>query len=103
MLKKRRISEKELKNRVVDYIRRRYPNAWIYKTADIWQSGIPDLLICIYGRLYAIELKAGKNKPTRIQSHVLCNIFKAGARVQVCRSLIEVKDFFDRWEVKDGE
>jgi len=66
---------------------------WLYKTADRWTSGIPDLILCIEGKFYAIELKVGKNKPTRIQAHALEKIKSAGGYSAVCRSIDEVKDF----------
>jgi len=43
----------------------------------------------------AIELKVGKNKPTRIQQYVLKKIEKAGGQSGVCRSITEVKKFLN--------
>lgn len=85
--------ETRLKNIVIKYIKKGYSSAWIYKTADRWQSGIPDLLMCINGRFYAIELKAGRNNPTKLQQYVLNKIRTAGGRAKVCRSVEDVKNF----------
>ena len=63
----------------------------MYKAADRFTSGIPDLLLCIQGKFNAIELKVGSNKPTRIQEFVMREIRKAGGRVSVCRSVEDVK------------
>jgi len=91
----RQNSESQLKEKVIRYIRKSYPSAWLYKSADRWTSGIPDLIICINGKFMAIELKVGKNKPTRIQQYVLKKIEKAGGQSGVCRSITEVKKFLN--------
>ena len=87
------ISETNLKNQVIDFLRQNYPSAWFYKSADRFTSGIPDLILCIEGKFYAIELKVGGNNPTPIQEFVIRKIQGAGGRVVVCRSLNEVKQF----------
>jgi hypothetical protein len=87
------LSESQLKEKVMRYIKAKYPNAWLYKSADRWTSGIPDLILCIDGKFIAIELKVGNNKPTRIQQYVLKKIQEAGGQSGVCRSLNEVKTF----------
>ncbi len=87
------LSETKLKSQVIDLLRREYPSAWFYKSADRWTSGIPDLILCVEERLYAIELKVGRNKPTPIQEFVIKRIQAAGGRAAVCWSLDEVKQF----------
>jgi hypothetical protein len=89
------LSEKNLKNKVIQFIKKNYPHIWIYKTADRWTAGIPDLLLCNKGLLYAIELKVGKNRPTKIQRYVLKRIRSAGGRAAVCWSLDDVKNFLE--------
>ena len=87
------MSETKLKKQVIDFIRRMYPSAWFYKAADRWTAGIPDLVLCVEGRFYAIELKVSDNKTTPIQEFVIRKIQGAGGRAAVCRSLDEVKQF----------
>ena len=86
--------ESYLKNSVVTWIRKNFPGAWVYHPTDRFRAGIPDLLICINGRLFAIELKVKSNKPTKLQSYVLRRIREAGGVSGVCRSLDDVKQFF---------
>ena len=88
-----RLSETNFKRRVIDYLKREYRKAWFYKSADKFTAGIPDLIICLDGLFYAIELKVGSNKPTPIQEVVIRKIQGAGGRAAVCRSLDEVKQF----------
>ena len=87
------LSETRLKNKVIQFIKREYPGVWVYKAADRWTSGIPDLLLCIEGRFYAIELKVGRNQPTKIQRYVIEKIKASGGRAEVCHSVDEVREF----------
>lgn len=41
-------------------------------------NGTPDILACVRGRFYAIEAKAGKNRPTDLQLSNLRRISEAG-------------------------
>lgn len=97
-------SETKLKEKVLAMLKRDFPEAWIYKTADRWKSGIPDVLICRKGRFFAAELKAGNNKATRLQLYVLKQIKRAGGRAAVCRSVDQVRDLLnDEGGGSDGQ
>jgi Holliday junction resolvase len=41
-------------------------------------SGTPDILACVRGKFFGIEVKAGKNKPTELQLSNLRRIEAAG-------------------------
>ncbi len=90
------LSESDLKRKVLAFLKQNYPDSWVYKTSDRWISGIPDLLIVENGRLYAIELKVGKNKATKLQQHTLNAIAVAGGISGVCRSVDDVKTLMKR-------
>ena len=47
-------------------------------TGGFGASGIPDIIGCINGRFFAIECKAGDNKPTALQERELQKINEAG-------------------------
>ena len=98
-----RLSETNFKRRVIDYLKREYPKAWFYKSADKFTAGIPDLIICLNGLFYAIELKVGSNKPTPIQEVVIRKIQNAGGRAAVCRSLDEVKEFLEKGGIQNAQ
>ena len=91
-------SEKRLKEKVLAMLKREYGDAWVYKTADRWKSGIPDLLICRKGFLFAAELKIGnrKGRGFKLQLHVLEQIKRAGGRVAVCRSVDQVRELLNK-------
>ena len=89
------LSETRLKEKVLAMLKKEFRDAWIYKTADRWKSGIPDVLVCKEGRFFAAELKVGKNKATRLQLSVLRKIQRAGGRVAVCRSVDQVRNLLN--------
>jgi hypothetical protein len=84
------MSETQLKNKVLRHLKNKYPDIFIYKAADKFTSGIPDLLICFYGLWVAIELKVPGKEPTRIQAHTIAKMRTAGAIAGVAHSIAEV-------------
>lgn len=71
---------------------RRWPTAWIYHPSDRFQSGIPDLLICVppHGAFLAIEVKRPGLSADPIQAVILTRIRRAGGRAWVCYSAKEI-------------
>lgn len=47
-------------------------------TGGFGRSGVPDIVGCYKGYFFAIECKAGTNKPTALQMRELENIIGAG-------------------------
>lgn len=54
-------------------------------TGGFGKQGAPDFLVCIKGRFYGIECKAGKNQPTALQEINLKQIIEAGGVALVIR------------------
>ena len=54
-------------------------------TGGFGNQGAPDFLICIKGRFFGIECKAGKNKPTALQELNLKRIIESGGVALVVR------------------
>ena len=54
-------------------------------TGGFGRQGAPDFLVCIKGRFYGIECKAGKNKPTALQELNLKKIIESGGVALVIR------------------
>jgi Holliday junction resolvase len=50
-------------------------------TGGYGRSGVPDIIGCYNGCFFAIECKAGSNKPTALQLRELDNIAKAGGDI----------------------
>lgn len=84
-------SESNLQRKVLNYLRKTYPDMFIWKASDRFIAGIPDIM-CIYkGRALGIELKVGYNKPTALQAETHKQMRNAGATVVVAWDLDTVK------------
>lgn len=71
-------AEKNFENKVKKYLESK--NAWFIKYwagSEFTRSGIPDILACIDGRFYGIEIKAKTGKPSMLQLVVLRKIREA--------------------------
>ena len=71
--------EKNFENKIKTYLTDH--SAWFIKYwagAKFTKEGIPDILACVNGFFYAIEVKAPNGKPTVIQLVTLRKIRQAG-------------------------
>jgi hypothetical protein len=63
---------------------KRIPFLWQFKTQQLCLLGIPDIIGCYKGKFFAWELKRNeKERPTRLQAHVLASINLAGGVARV--------------------
>jgi hypothetical protein len=64
-------SEKALQGRIVKAIKKEWPGAWCFHPVGgpYQVAGIPDLLVCVQGRLIGIEVK--HRKPSESREHAL--------------------------------
>lgn len=67
-------SEKQFENRVKNYLNQLKQDGQPVKFIKIWgggfqKSGIPDLICCINGIYFEVELKASTGKPTELQKY----------------------------------
>ena len=83
------MTESQLTRRIICAIRRQYPLAWLYKTADKFTWGIPDILMLNRRRFYALEIKLSGKKPTPIQVYTIKEINQAGGFACVVTSIDE--------------
>lgn len=65
-------------------------------------AGIPDIIVCWHGRFVAFEVKAGKNRPTKLQAATIEAIRKAGGTAAVVYSVEDVKRVFVETEAAYG-
>ena len=89
------MTETQLKVKVLKHIKRKYPNAWCYKTSDKFRSGVPDLLVLYKGKLLAMELKSAKGKTSKLQDWTLAQILIAGGKIGVCSTIDAVDRVFE--------
>ena len=64
-------------------------------TGGFGRSGVPDIVGCFEGRFFAIECKAGNNKPTPLQQKNMGEIDHAGGLVWVVNE-DNMRDVSDR-------
>ena len=72
-------AEKNFENKVKDFLRER--NCWYVKYwggVPYTRSGIPDILTCINGYFFGVELKAENGRPSPLQIVNLKKIDKTG-------------------------
>ena len=87
------MTEQRLKSIVVRNIKREFPSVWSFKCSDRFISGIPDIIGCLDGRFFAIELKTETGKLSKIQEYVKHLIERSDGAYEVCRSWNEVLKF----------
>ena len=71
--------EKSFENKIKDFFKQR--GAWYLKYwagAKYTKEGIPDIMACIDGRFYGIEVKAKKGRPSLLQLINLKKVRAAG-------------------------
>lgn len=70
--------ERRVKNSVVAILKQHGAYHFFPTTFGLGRSGVPDVIICHYGRFVAIECKAGKGTTTALQKRELQRISDAG-------------------------
>jgi len=75
--------EAKVKKKVTDQLKQLGAYYFYASTGGYGGSGVPDIIGCYKGIFFAIECKAGKNKPTPLQERNIAQIEKAGGMVIV--------------------
>lgn len=82
MAKKPETIFKERVQKDIKELRKQGARIWPLKTQMVALRGIPDMLLCVNGEFWAMELKKDlKEQPTPLQAHTLQLIQDAGGRV----------------------
>lgn len=75
--------EAKVKKKVVDQLKALGAYYFYPVTGGYGASGVPDIVGCFKGKFFAIECKAGKNKPTPLQEKNINAIAAQGGAVLV--------------------
>jgi hypothetical protein len=75
--------EKKVKDKVRKMLTESNAFHFMPATHGYGTSGVPDIVGCYKGRMFAIECKAGDNKPTALQLKNLSAIAAAGGYTEV--------------------
>ena len=69
--------EAKVKKRVVELLKQHDVYYFYPVTGGFGRSGVPDIVCCKQGRFFAVECKAGRNKPTALQELEIQKIQRA--------------------------
>lgn len=75
--------EVKVKKKVVAILKKLGAYYFYPVTGGYGSSGVPDIIGCYGGKFFGIECKAGKNKPTALQSKNIDHIRKCGGIAMV--------------------
>lgn len=75
--------EAKVKKKVVDVLKKNSAYYFFPATGGYGRSGVPDIVGCYRGVFFAIECKAGSNKPTALQEAEMGKIKQANGCVLV--------------------
>ena len=75
--------EAKVKKKVVDVLKKGGAYYFFPATGGYGRSGVPDIVGCYRGVFFAIECKAGTNKPTALQEAEMHKIKEANGQVLV--------------------
>ena len=89
--------ETKLRLKIQKAVRKEYGKlVWIeHPTAGMYGSGLLDLVGCLEGRFFALEVKVGKGKATERQETTIDRILEAGGIAAVVRSVEEALDVLE--------
>lgn len=92
--------EKKVKDKVRQRLNERMVFHFMPATYGFGASGIADIVGCYLGKFFAIECKAGDNRPTALQVKNLERVSKAGGYALVVneRNIEDVDWMLDRIE-----
>lgn len=92
--------ESDLQRAVNKYLKTQ--DGWFYHPRDL-RKGIPDLIGVYKGWFVAIELKVGKNTPSKLQEYNLDKIQSMGGRTCVAYTVEEVQRFLKELDDYDRQ
>ena len=75
--------EAKVKKKVVDVLKKGGAYYFFPATGGYGRSGVPDIVGCYRGVFFAIECKAGTNKPTALQEAEMYKIREADGQILV--------------------
>jgi len=83
------MSEQKVQKKIIDWLTKE--GYWTVKTIVSNKKGVPDILACSpAGQFVAIEVKFGRNKPSKLQEYHVAELNKRGAKAIIAWSLTEV-------------
>lgn len=76
--------ERLLQKKILAFLKKQQLPLFYWKCADQNRSGLPDIVMCVKGRFWGVELKSPGKVPTKLQILTLNEIDAAGGRGAWC-------------------
>ena len=83
--------ETRRQRKIQKLLRQRYPGIWLFKThgSEYQPAGLPDLIGCLHGRFFGLEVKEPDEPPSAIQEEEIADIIAAGGIAGVIETFEE--------------
>lgn len=83
-------TESKFQDRLISILKKIFGREiWFSKISDRYTSGIPDILGCLDGKMFAFELKDDEGEASLLQENTIDKIRKAGGTAWVIRTVEE--------------
>ena len=83
--------ENKIQASIVKFLRKQ-EGCWVYPTCDRFTVGVPDILGCLNGRFFALEVKKPTGRLSKIQTYQLLKVRDAGGIAARVDSLDDAKE-----------
>lgn len=82
--------EKDFQTKLISVLHKLFgDDIWFTKISDRYMKGVPDIIGCIDGKFFALELKRDKGTPSMLQEYNVDKIKKAGGKVCIVKTVVE--------------
>ena len=84
-------TENKIQKQIVKFLKKQ-DGCWVYPTCDRFTVGVPDILGCLRGTFFALEVKQPTGRLSKIQTYNLARIAMAGGIAGRVDSLKDAKE-----------
>ena len=86
--------ENKIQASIVRFLKKQ-EGGWVYPTCDRFTVGIPDVIGCLKGTFFALEVKQPTGRLSKVQAYQLARIRLSGGIAERVDSLADVKKLLD--------
>ena len=84
------MKESRIQSSIIRFLKKQ-EECWVYPTCDRFTVGVPDVIGCLKGRFFALEVKQPTGRLSKVQAYQLARIRLSGGIAERVNSLDEVK------------
>jgi Holliday junction resolvase len=82
------MTEQKLQNKIINYLKSE--NIYHFKVISANKAGIPDIIACVDGKFFAIEVKTEVGVVSKLQHYNIKLILRSNGYAVIARSLEDV-------------